>query len=70
MLTEQQKSELREMAASESLREEFRILARNSRRIESDLTVDQLIQWLTEMSRMFPQPQKPRRFVNYLEVKF
>ena len=58
------------MAASESLREEFRALSRNSRRIESQLTIDQFIHWLTEMSQMFPQTHKPRRFVEYVNAKF
>jgi hypothetical protein len=70
VLTDRQKEELREMAASESLREEFRALSRNSRRIESQLTIDQFMRWLTEMSQMFPQARKPQRFVEYVKVRF
>ena len=70
MLTERQKEELREMAASASLREEFRTLSRNSRKIDSQPTIDQFVRWLTDMSRMFPQNENPRRFVEYAKVKF
>jgi len=70
VLTEREKEELREMAASESLREDFRTLARNSRSIDGQPTIDRFIRWLTDMSRMFPQSEKPRRFVEYPNLKF
>ena len=60
MLTEEEKRELREMAESASLKEEFRALRRNSRAIEGCLSVDQLIQWLSAMGRVFPAFAKPR----------
>jgi hypothetical protein len=68
MLSEREKQELREMAASESLREEFRTMRRNSEAIEQTLTVDELAHWLTVMARICPGEQKPRRFV-YTNVK-
>lgn len=69
MLTEDEKRELREMAGSASLKEEFRVLRRNSRAIEGRLSVDQLIQWLSAMARVEPVPAKPRTFVDYPNVK-
>ena len=68
MLSEREKQELREMAASESLREEFRTMRRNSEAIEQTLTVDELAHWLTVMARVCPAEQKPQRFV-YTNVK-
>jgi hypothetical protein len=69
MLTEEEKAELREMAASMTLRDEFRHLRRNSRNIERDISVDDLMRWLTAMSRIFPKPAKPGPFVHYTHVK-
>jgi hypothetical protein len=68
-LTEDEKREMREMAESASLQEEFRTMRRNSRAIEEQFTVDQLIRWLTTMARTYPTPAKPRAFVQYTNVK-
>jgi len=69
VLTEDEKRELREMAGSASLKEEFRALRRNSQAIEGRLSVDQLIQWLSAMARACPVAAKPRTFVDYPNVK-
>ena len=69
MLSEEEKRELREMAASESLRREFRTLRRNSQAIERRISVDELAHWLTVMARAFPCAPKARRFVEYTNVK-
>lgn len=69
MLSEEEKQELREMAASESLREEFRTMRRNSHAIERRIGVDELAHWLTVMARVCPGAPKPRRFVHYTDVK-
>lgn len=69
MLTENEKREMREMAESTSLREEFRTMRRNSRKIEEHLTIDQLICWLTSIAHTCPTPAKPRTFVQYTNVK-
>jgi len=69
MLSEEEKQELKEMAASSTLREEFRTLRFNSRDMESRVTVDALVQWLTAVSRICPNPVQPRPFVRYLNVK-
>ena len=70
MLSEREKLELREMAASETLREEFRALRRYSRQLERRVSVDEFIRWLTAMARAFPKSSKARRFVEYKNVKF
>jgi len=70
MLSEQEKLELREMAQSASLREEFRALRRYSQQLERRITVDELMRWLTAMSRVLPKPAELRRFVEYKNVKF
>ncbi len=70
MLSEQEKLELREMAQSATLREEFRALRRYSQQLERRITVDELMSWLSAMARVLPKPAKPRRFVEYKNVKF
>jgi hypothetical protein len=69
MLTEDEKREMREMAASASLKEDFRTMRRNSRAIEARISVDELIQWLTAMARTCPAPAKRRAVVEYTTVK-
>ena len=69
MLSEKEKQELKEMAASSTLREEFRALRNNSRDIESHVSVGDLVCWLTAMSRICPYPVQPRPFVRYVNVK-
>jgi hypothetical protein len=69
VLTEAEKQELREMAASMTLREEFQTLRRNSRTREINISVDELMQWLTAMAQIFPKPAKPRPCVHYIHAK-
>ena len=69
MLTNEEKQELREMAASTTLREEFRTLRRNSRTGESNISADDLMRWLTAMAKICSQPGKSRPCVNYTYVK-
>ena len=69
MLSEEEKRELREMAASESLRLEFRTMRSNSQAIERRIGVDELAHWLTVMARVCPGTPKARRFVHYTNVK-
>jgi hypothetical protein len=69
MLTEEEKQELREMGSSMTLREEFRTLRRNSRSGEGNISVDDLMQWLTAMAQIGPQPRTPRPFVRYTHAK-
>ena len=69
MLSEDEKRELREMAASESLRREFRTMRSNSQAIERRIGVDELAHWLTVMARVCPGAPKPPRSVRYTNVK-
>jgi hypothetical protein len=69
MLSEEEKRELREMAASESLRRDFRTMRKNSQAIERRIGVDELAHWLTVMARVCPGAARPRRFVHYANVK-
>lgn len=70
MFSEQEKLELREMAQSAALREEFRALHRNSRQLERRISVDEFMRWLTAMARVLPQTAEPSRFVEYKNVRF
>jgi len=69
MLSEEEKRELREMAASESLRRDFRTMRKNSQAIERRISVDELAHWLTVMARVCPGAPKTRRFVHYTNMK-
>lgn len=69
MLSEEEKQDLREMAASKNLREDFRTMRRNSRTIEGQIGVDELAHWLTVMARVCPGAPKPQHFVHYTNVK-
>jgi hypothetical protein len=64
VLSEEEKRELREMAASEKLREEFRTLHRNSRMMEGCVSVDELAHWLTVMNRICPGNSTRRKFIH------
>ena len=70
MLSEEEKRELREMGASETLREEFRILRQNSRAIGQSLSVDQLARWLTAINRICPGDPKRRKLIVGTNFKF
>jgi hypothetical protein len=69
MLTEAEKAELREMAGSLTIREEFQTLRRNSRTREFNISVDDLIRWLTAMAQICPESVRSRPFVHYTHVK-
>lgn len=70
MLSDKEKQELREMGASDTLRDEFRILRSNSRAIEQSLSIDQLARWLTTINRICPGDPKPRKFITGRNFKF
>jgi hypothetical protein len=69
MLSDEEKLELREMAASESLRREFRTMRSNSQAIERRIRVGELAHWLTVMARICPGAPKPPPPVHYTNVK-
>jgi hypothetical protein len=68
MLTEEEKRELKEFAGSASVREEFRLLRKNSLAYQR-ADVDQFIRFLTAMTRLSTTPPEPRTFVPYAQVK-
>jgi hypothetical protein len=69
VFSEEEKQELRELAASTAIREEFRMLRRNSLALQQRVSVDDFICFLTAMSRLNPTPTAPRPFVPYTQVK-
>lgn len=65
MLSEQEKHEMKEMAASASVREEFtRLRAASQLDPNQPVDLDRLVAWLTMISRAFP-PSPPREPVEY-----
>jgi hypothetical protein len=68
VLSEEEKRELKEMAASALVRDEFRLLRRLSLE-HKRVDVDRFIQFLTAMSRLNPKPVPPRKFIEYTIVK-
>jgi hypothetical protein len=69
VLTEDEKQELKELASSAAIREEFRLLRQNSMALQQRVDADQFISFLTAMSRLNPRPVAPRPFVPYKQVK-
>jgi hypothetical protein len=67
MLSEEEKQELLDLAASPQVREEFRLLRRLSR--ERSIDVDELIRFLNFMARLHPASAAHRGFVTYTNVK-
>ena len=61
MLSDKEKRELKAMARSKRVREEFETIRRSGQRYFSELTVDQLLGFLNGLSRMqaFSHPPFP-----------
>jgi hypothetical protein len=68
VLSEKEKREMRELAASATVRDEFRLLRRLSL-ARQPVDVDRFIQFLTAMARLNPKPAPTRAFVEYTSVK-
>jgi hypothetical protein len=68
VLSEKEKQEMRELAASEAIREEFRLLRKYSMK-HQPVGLDQYIRFLTAISRLNSKPARPRAFVEYTQVK-
>jgi hypothetical protein len=68
VLSEEEKQELRELAHSVSIRDEFRLLRKLSSEHQR-VDLDCYIQFLTAMSRLRPELTPPRTFVEYTNVK-
>ena len=68
MLSEQEKREMKEMAGSAVIREEFEQL-RKASQLDPDqpIDLDRLLAWLTMMNRLFPPPP-PREPIPYSRV--
>lgn len=69
MLADEEKQELKELAGSAAVRDEFRLLRRNSTALQQRVDVDKFISFLTAMARLNPKPAAPRAFVPYKRVK-
>ena len=69
MPTEEEKQELRELAGSSRIRDQFRLLRKNSMALQQRVDVDKFISFLTAMSRLNPRPVAPRPFVLYKQAK-
>lgn len=70
MLSDDERREMKAMAASAAIREEFERLRSGSRRPFAQPTdVDWLLDFLTTMSRLSAQPMPPRPFVPYSRVR-
>lgn len=70
MLSEKEKQEMKAMALSETIREEFRELRRASYVENKDSShIDRLLSFLTTMARLCPVPAEPRPFVLYTNVR-
>lgn len=68
MLSKNEKEEMKELAASHAVREEFRLLRKHSENAHTR-DVDRYIRFLSTMSRLNPHGPRPRPFVKYDHVK-
>ena len=69
MLTDSQRREMREMAGSIAIRDEFRRLKTASTPpAHTPIDLDRLLDFLTAMTRLSAQPASPRRFIAYSRV--
>ena len=68
VLSEEEKQEMRELAGSAAIRDEFRLLRKLSL-AHQRVDVDRYIRFLTAMARLSPKPAAPRTFVEYTLVK-
>lgn len=70
MLSEDEKRELRALANSSTLRDEFRQLrAAAYAGIEQPVNIDHLLGFLTTMSRLWSVPPSQKAFVPYTVVR-
>ncbi len=67
VLSEEEKQEMRDLAGSQTVRDEFRLLRRLSQ--ARPVSIDVFIQFLTSMARLHPEAARPRDFVEYKNVK-
>lgn len=68
MLSDKEKQEMRQMANSNAIREEFEVLRLYSRLPSNrPVDMDQLVDFLNAMSKFGPAP-KPRPFIAYTRI--
>lgn len=67
MLSDEEKREMTDLAGSQTVRNEFRLLRRLSQARPAGL--DAFIQFLTSMARLRPEAARPRDFIEYKNVK-
>jgi hypothetical protein len=68
VISDKEKHELRQLAASKAVRAEFRILRQYSLR-RRPVDLDEYIRFLTTISRLISRPTRQRVFVQYTQVK-
>lgn len=69
MLSKNAKKELRAAARSAKLRKDFeRLRAAGARKPGEPVDLDQLVRFLTDTARMFPETGRPRPFISYTRV--
>lgn len=69
MFSEQDKRELKEMAASPQIRAEFALLEQAWRQTRGRISIDQYVAFLSTMSRLNPHPLPPRPFIPFKNVR-
>jgi len=52
------------MAASATLRADFRALRKNSRALERQISVEDLARWLTAINRICPDDSKRKKIID------
>ena len=67
-LSKKEKQEIRKLAASKTVRDEFRLLRKQSLQPRRT-NIDHFIRFLTVMSRLNSRPAQRRAFVEYTQVK-
>ena len=70
MLSEEEKQELKAMASSSAIREEFRQLRSASSPDNGEpINIDHLLSFLTAMTRLSSVPATPKPFVPYTNIR-
>jgi len=69
VLSDEEKKELKQLACSKKLRDEFRLLKENSNALQSRISVDDFISFLNTMSRLCPNAKRERDVVIYKNVR-
>ena len=68
MISKRETQELRQLAASEAVREEFRLLQQYSLRRHA-MDLDQYVRFLTTSARLFAKRARKRALAKYTQAK-